>query len=255
MAGDAANEARYSMNALLVRVGADQTEAGGGFNGSVDSHTRQFAYAPILETGVFRSGMATPYSMVSPSLRPFGVSLPRKLARANMHLDPDFRYLTYGDSNRRASQIKTALTSGDLIVFYAGLRDVHPSPRLVYALIGLYVIETILPAPSVPSSQYYENAYTRLVRPNSSEIVVRAKPGVSGRLRNCLPIGSFRAPTSQPNQRPCYRVEPNLLANWGDLKVNDGYLQRSGYLPSFRNPERFYKWFLDQKPVFMTVNN
>src|ERR1035437_890718 len=102
MAASATNEARYFMNALLVRVGADQTEAGGGFNGPMDSRTMEFAYAPILETGDFQTGMATPYSMIGPSLQPFGVSLPGKLAFANTHLDPDFRYLTYGDSNRRA---------------------------------------------------------------------------------------------------------------------------------------------------------
>ena len=111
------------MNALLVRVGADQSEGGGYFNGPVDSRMRKFAYVPIPETAVIQAGMTTPYSLVAPSLHPFGVSLADQLVARPMHLDPDFRHLTYGDQGQRASQIQTKLTNGDLIVFYAGLRD------------------------------------------------------------------------------------------------------------------------------------
>ncbi len=82
------------MNALLVRVGADQSEGGGYFNGPVDSRTRQFAYVPIPETGDIQTGMLKPYSLVTPVLQPFGFTLPCNLAGANMHLDPDFGHLT-----------------------------------------------------------------------------------------------------------------------------------------------------------------
>ena len=104
-----------------------------------------------------------------------------------------------------------------MIVFYASLREVRPSPRPVYALIGLYVIDAIVPAISVPHSRWHENAHTRRVlSPSSNDIVVRAKPGVSGRLERCLPIGDFR--------ERAYRVWPDLLKRWGGLSAKNGYL-------------------------------
>lgn len=244
------------MNALLVRVGADQSEGGGYFNGPVDSRTRKFAYVPIPETGDIQTGMAKPYSLFAHSLKPFGISLPNTLANGAMHLDPDFANLTYGDQGQRARQVQDKLTRGDLIVFYAGLRDVQPSTRLVYAIIGLYVIDTIVSAISVPSARWDENAHTRRVLSSgANDIVIRAQPGVSGRLEKCLPIGSFRVPTAQPDKRPSYRVEPSLLATWGGLSIADGFLQRSARLPQFMEAARFYAWFLDQKPSFITANN
>jgi hypothetical protein len=173
-----------------------------------------------------------------------------------MHLDPDFANLTYGDQGQRARQVEDKLSTGDLIVFYAGLRDIQPSTRLVYAIIGLYVVDEIVSATSVPSWRSDENAHTRRVLPSGAkDIVIRAQPGVSGRLQRCLPIGSFRAPTAQPHKRPSYRVEPNLLSTWGGLSTSDGFLQRSARLPQFIEAERFYAWFLDQKSSFIKANN
>ena len=244
------------MNALLVRVGADQSEGGGYFNGPVNSQSGEFAYVPIPETGDIQEGMAKPYSLFAHSLKPFGVSFPSALANGVMHLDPDFANLTYGDQGQRARQVQDKLTRGDLIVFYAGLRDIHSSTRLVYAIIGLYVIDAIVSAALVPSVRWDENAHTRRMLPSAAnDIVVRAQPGVSGRLERCLPIGSFRVPAAQPNKRPSYRVEPNLLATWGELSIADGFLQRSARLPQFLNAAKFYDWFLNQKPSFITANN
>ena len=39
------------MKGLLVRVGADQSEGGGRWNGLVNSRTGEFVYVPIPETG------------------------------------------------------------------------------------------------------------------------------------------------------------------------------------------------------------
>jgi len=244
------------MNALLVRVGADQSEGGGYFNGPVNSRTGEFVYVPIPETADVQPRMAKPYSLVAPSLKPFQVSLPGTLGDRIMHLDPDFGQLTYGDQGQRARQIQDKLTMGDLIVFYAALRDVQPSTRLVYAIIGLYVIEAIVSAASVPFIRWDENAHTRRVlTAGASDLVVRAQPGVSGRLERCLPIGSFRVPAADPYKRPCYRVEPGVLAAWGGLSVSDGFLQRSARLPQFLDASKFYAWFLDQEPSFIPANN
>ena len=142
------------MNGLLVRVGADQSEGGGYFNGPVNSRTGEFAYVPIPETADVQPGMSKSYSLLAPSLKPFQVLLPGTLAEGIMHLDPDFGQLTYGDQGQRARQIQDKLTMGDLIVFYAALRDIQPSTRLVYAIIGLYVIEAVLSATSVPTMRW-----------------------------------------------------------------------------------------------------
>jgi hypothetical protein len=43
------------MKALLVRVGADQTEGGGCWNGPVNSVMRKFVYVPIPESKSIRN--------------------------------------------------------------------------------------------------------------------------------------------------------------------------------------------------------
>jgi hypothetical protein len=121
-----------------------------------------------------------------------------------------------------------------------------PARPLIYALIGLYVVEEIVLARSIPRSRWAENAHTRRV-PSDGDIVVRAKPGVSGRLRRCIPIGEFRDRV--------YRVRKDLLTAWGGLDIADGYIQRSVRLPAFRNTAKFYRWFLAQKPELIQRNN
>ncbi len=120
------------MKALLVRVGADQSEGGGFWNGPVNSQTGVFAYVPIPEMKLTRPNLSKPYAKVAE----FGLSLPSNLTDGHMHLDPDFSHLTYGDQGQRAVQIQSKLGEADLLVFYAGLADTQQNKRLVYALIG-----------------------------------------------------------------------------------------------------------------------
>jgi len=134
-----------------------------------------------------------------------------------------------------------------LLAFFASLRPVDaPSRPLIYALIGLYVIENIVPAVSVPKARWSENAHTRRV-PRDGEIVVHAQPGVSGRLRQCIQIGELRGGV--------YRVRNDLLTAWGGLGVKDGYIQRSARLPAFGDAEKFYRWSRTQKPELVAANN
>ncbi len=227
------------MRALLVRVGADKTKVGGGWNGPVNPKTWEFVYVPILETHRQYRRMRRTYRLVVPALIRFGWKLPARLQRRTVHLDPDFAELTYGDSGERAKQIQQKLRSGDLIVFYAGLRTEPPRRRLVYALIGIYVIASVRPADEIPKCEWDRNAHTRrFQRPRKQEVIVMGKPRLSGRLKRCIPIGSFR--------RKAYRVMPALIRTWGGLTVKGGYLQRSARLPEFRNAGRFYAWFKRQ---------
>ena len=79
--------------------------------------------------------MQKPYQLVTRALARFNCFLPLHLTAQSMHLDPDFDHLTYGDQGQRAKQIQTKLAGGDLLVFYASMRDVNGG-GLVYALIG-----------------------------------------------------------------------------------------------------------------------
>jgi hypothetical protein len=87
------------MTILLIRVGADQTERGGRWNGPVDSNTNEFVYVPICEDGNIRSGFEKPFTKLNTYLQKFGIDLPEYLQGENMHLDPDFSHQTYGDVN------------------------------------------------------------------------------------------------------------------------------------------------------------
>jgi hypothetical protein len=233
-----------SMNGLLVRVGIDSTD--GHWNAPVRTSAGEFAYVTITETKPLRRGMARRYDEFALVVERFGESLPEALLGQPTHLDPDFEWLTYGDQGQRGRRIAT-LGAGDLLAFFAALRPVDaPARPLVYALIGLYVIAELVPARAVPQARWAENAHTRRV-PGEDHIVVRARPGVSGRLRRCLPIGELR--------NKAYRVRNDLLDRWGGVGIKDGYIQRSARLPAFRNADRFYRWFLKQRPELVAANN
>ena len=236
------------MNALLVRVGADQSTGGGNWNGIVDSSSRQFAYVAIPETKNVHPGMQRPYSALVPILQRFGVTLPGHLARQHMHLDPDFEHLTYGDHRERAKQIRTHLSKGDVIVFYAGLRDIsRASAGLMYAIIGLLEVGGFEAATDVVAAERDQNAHSRRVHPGESDLIVRGCIRTSGRLQTCVPIGEYRD--------RAYRVRSDLLATWGGLSVRDGYLQRSARLPRFLDAPRFMRWFRAQRQDLIQANN
>lgn len=243
------------MRAYLVRVGIDQ--AFGGWNAPVDPRTNEFVYVPIPERSPQRPGLATPYDLVRPALVRFAeahpdaplraVQLPLEVAGGNMHLDPDFGALTYGDTQRRGRGL-AELKAGDLVVFYAGLRPVGPSAHaLVYALVGLYSVADVVRLEAVPAPRWHENAHTRRSEHRGTDVIVRADPGLSGRLRACLPVGEFRD--------RAYRVTRDVLDAWGGLSCRDGYLQRSAVPPRILDPARFLAWFEQRRPQLVSANN
>ena len=232
------------MKGLLVRVGIDSTD--GQWNGPVRTRTGEFAFVTITEEAPLRPGMATPYDQFIPVVQRFDQSLPFMLRGKPTHLDPDFDHRTYGDRGQRGARV-SILGRGDFIAFFAALCPVDAPPRpLCYALIGLYVIDEIVAAQAVPEQHWAKNAHTRRV-PVQDDIVVRARPGISGRLRQCIPIGELRGGH--------YRVRHDLLDAWEGLDIKDGYIQRSVRLPAFLNAEKFYEWFLAQKPELVAENN
>src|SRR5262249_10557189 len=113
-------------------------------------------------------------------------------------------------------------------------------------LIGLFQIDSILPISEIPARDWHQNAHTRKSPHYGHDIVVKAARKTSGRLQQCIPIGSYR--------NGAYRVRPDLLKQWGGLSVNDGFIQRSAVPPRFLNAARFYQWFKKQKPCFVEGN-
>lgn len=106
--------------------------------------------------------------------------------------------------------------------------------------------EVVLPA-TIPADRHRENAHTRKLKIGAPDIVVRAKPGLSGRLMRCVPIGEWR--------NGAYRVTNHFLEEWGGLSVKDGFIQRSVRPPSFLDAKRFYRWFLKQDVDLLQRNN
>lgn len=261
---------------LFVRVGIDvsygrwnapvqlitEDLAGGPSNAAVSRG--EFVYVPIPETQRPRPGLRRPYQELKTRLKQFGTPLPKHLSRAAMHLDPDFAELSYGDQGRKGQRI-AQLQRDDLIVFYAGLRDYqNPARELVYAIIGLYVVDHIIPAHQVAAADYHRNAHTRC-QPGSdaSDVIVHARPEFSGRLQHCLNIGSRRLARTQiggepvvstKRPAPMYRVLPELLEAWGGMSNNDGYLQRSAVPPELLDVARFYRWFQAQGVALVAEN-
>lgn len=244
------------MRAFLVRVGVDQ--AFGRWNSPVDPETNEFVYVPIPENRAMRAALATPYSLVQSALARFAnahpaaplrsVQLPSGLISANMHLDPDFGQLTYGDNGVRRGKRLADLGRGDVVVFYGGLRPVAACRhRLVYAIVGLYRVSEVVRLDSVAAPRWSENAHTRCLNHEASDVIVRAEPRSSGRLRRCIPIGEFRD--------RAYRVTREILEAWGGLSCRDGYLQRSAVLPSLLDPRRFIGWFERQGGELVSSNN
>jgi hypothetical protein len=245
------------MKALLVRIGVDQ--AYGGWNAPVDAEGR-FVYVPIPEKAgtSFHPGLERRYAEVLPALQRFceerrrelnrDLRFPQALLERAMHLDPDFEHLTYGDEGGRRGAGMVNMSEGDLLVFYGGMRPMHSCEhKLVYALMGLYVVHEVVHVAKVPRRRWHENAHLRKTRRGETDIVVRAKPSISGRFDRCIPIGEWRD--------GAYRVRQDMLDAWGGLSVKDGFIQRSAVPPTFSRSSRFLGWFQDQGVTLVQRNN
>ena len=245
------------MKALLVRIGVDQ--AYGGWNAPVDA-ARRFVYVPIPEKrGTrFHTGLERRYGEVLPALQRFcgehncdlrgKLQFPQELLEYPMHLDPDFECLTYGDQGARRGAGMVNMGNDDLLVFYGGLRPVHRcEQKLIYALMGVYVVQEVVPVANVPPERWHENAHLRKAKRGETDIVVCAKPGVSGRFDRCIPIGEWR--------RGAYRVRQEVLDAWGGLSVKDGFIQRSAVPPALIRPSQFLDWLKQQGIRLIQRNN
>lgn len=221
---------------FLVRVGADQTPAGGCFHAPVDASTRAFVYVGIPESKPVIPGFERPYGSreLVQRLARLDARLPDALLPRNMHLDPDFVHGTYGDHGRRAAQLGR-LVRGDLLVFYAGLRAAGRG-ELVYALVGQLKVARHVRADQIRDRTLNAHAQRRAI--GADELVVVGTQRGSGRYARCIAVGGFRD--------GAYRVRRDLLDAWGGLSVRDGFLQRSAVFPEVRDPQGFLAWLAAQ---------
>ena len=243
---------RYSppKKAILIRIGVDQSF--GHWNAPCHPENREFVYVPIPEPqhsdpnlrSEFREAIQA--ALTDFSLRnKVNITLPNELLNQSMHLDPDFHHLTYGDTTRRGKKL-LSLEENDWLVFYSGLRSVQGKHQLIYALTGLLIVDSIAQVKDIPECDYHRNAHTRVASPEPADIIVTGKPGVSGRFKQFIDIGEFR--------NGAYRVTNQLLHAWGDLTVNDGWIQRSANPPLFKQPKKFAQWLARQKPELLASN-
>jgi hypothetical protein len=242
------------MKAILVRIGVDQ--AYGAWNAPVDPRTGQFVFVPIPD-GAEKActpdnargydEIIAPVKEMAAKCGAQNLCCPENLRQRSMHLDPDFDHLTYGDNGMRRGAKIAKLTRDDLLVFYAGLRSIIKPSDLVYALVGLFVVEEVVRAIEVPAWRRHENAHTRWTRISENDVVVRGQYVVSGRFDRCIPIGQWRG--------NAYRVSRDVEDAWGGLAVKDGYIQRSVVPPEFRDPSKFYNWFRQQGIILLKRNN
>jgi len=245
------------LNGILVRIGVDQ--AYGHWNAPVDDITGEFVYVPIPDNAAkqYSPDLRVSYDEFRGDLRKFArakgssakheFGFPKSLWGRGAHLDPDFRWLTYGDNSAARGKGIGQLKSDDLLVFYSGLRSIAERDGLVYAITGLYVIDYVTRALKVPLERLHENAHTRWTPISPNDIVVHARPDCSGRLERCVVIGEFRD--------RAYRVSRRLEILWGGLSVKDGYIQRSAVPPRFLDAARFYDWFLKEDTQLIRRNN
>jgi hypothetical protein len=216
-------------------------------------------YLPIPENTKHEiiTGFERKYETVIPYLEKYtskhdidlfkDLSFPSVLLQQNMHLDPDFNHLTYGDNGNIRGKGASSLEKGDFIVFYSGLKPFKPyHDNLVYALIGYYEVEKTMWAKDVSENQRDDNAHLRKKVVHPTDIIVYANPNRSGRFRHCIPVGEYR--------NRFYRITDPLLEEWGGLGIKDGFIQRNINPPFFNNCDKFLKWLEDKSPEFIHQN-
>ena len=238
---------------LLVRVGIDGES--GKWNAPCDSAGKfcfvPMGYAPITTSFdplylPYKGAVDDFLSRSSTKKIPRRCKWPTKLPQKG-HFDPDFNESTYGDQGQKAERIQSLMSPGDFLVFYSALRSVETG-KLIYSIIGFYVVDRVLHATKVPKRDRHRNEHTRPGRFDPAQsCVVFGRPRTSGRLTRHIPIGEMRGKH--------YWVTKELLQLWGGLDVKDGFIHRSAYLPMFLKPKRFLRWFDRQDATLIHEDN
>ncbi len=245
------------MKGVLLRVGCDTTPKGGNWNAPVDVRSFDYVYVPIAgnESRYQHLGNCPTYGSLSSALARLGVGLPPHLTPdTKLHLDPDFSSLTFGEpyqdkSGKLSSRGETLdqLGPGDFIAFFAGFQPlgaIWQSP-LAYCLFGLLSVQAKTFVRDLSAEKRRVCAHGRR-KGADSDLVIWGNSNTSGRFQKAIPIANYRD--------GAYRLTRELLLEWGDLSVKDGYIQRSARPPFFLDPKKFLSWLSLQEGATPLLN-
>jgi hypothetical protein len=186
---------REARKALLLRVGIDRG-TGGGLGPIFPDGT--FEYVPIPERKRTRNHRSYA-TLLGRHGVPLADYLPRKLAQAHPHIDPDFRAATYGDAAPRKCRQLNKLIPHDILVFYCGLTPYPPDdmPRLF--AIGYFRVKAVHRVSARDGEarrklqyRFGNTAHFVLRVPDRELVLVEGYRTRSRLFRRALPLGDSR---------------------------------------------------------------
>jgi hypothetical protein len=129
-----------NLQVVLLRVGID-TGSGGMLGPIFDDGTFEFIPIPGSRDCLGRTYGNTMGRHRRKLIDYFPDARKLKMQNALLHFDPEFKSYTYGDPTRPKQSLKK-LKDGDLLVFYAGLKDWEncKTPPGLY-IIGYFVVK------------------------------------------------------------------------------------------------------------------
>lgn len=194
------------MRGLLLRVGIDKGT--GGCLGPIFPDGR-FEYIPKPETRA-TSEIEVYKNMKGRYGMPFTKFVPEKYWYSHPHHDPEFITYTYGDPTPTKRKQLSELSSGDLLIFYAGLQPIEKKDGARLFVIGYFDIENVYDFRRIDPPQYskvfeqlqnnaHSKIYNRLKELNieylskiseiNNLVVVKGGPKNSKLLPKVLPLG------------------------------------------------------------------
>lgn len=124
--------------------------------------------------------------------------VPAKYRGGPAHLDPEFETFTYGDPTRNKRQQLLRLASGDILVFYVGLRPQEQRFGSRLFVIGYFTVAHAYAVtatgvwPPATLQHLWQNAHFRRSACDPGLVVVQGLPDDSRLLRTAVPLSDDR---------------------------------------------------------------
>ncbi len=186
---------REARKALLLRVGIDRG-TGGALSPIFPGGA--FEYVPIPERKRTRNHRSYA-TLLGRHGGPLADYLPRKLAQAHPHIDPDFKAATYGDAAPRKCRQIGRLMPHDILVFYCGLAPFPPDDISRLFVIGYLRVKAVhrVSARDLETRRKLQHRFgntAHFVRrvPDRELVLVEGYRTRSRFFRRALPLGDSR---------------------------------------------------------------
>jgi len=146
--------------------------------------------------------------------------VPKRFQSHPVHYDPEFGTYTYGDPTKNKKRQLLRLNSGDVLVFYAGLRPwgQKRSGRIyIIGYLGIESVAEILPSTPWPPPKYrhlFANAHLRRAKPDEGLVIVQGKHEKS-RLLNKAFLISDKDQTILPEMEKFLGIHGSLKRSIG----------------------------------------